>query len=267
MTLENLLEKLGFDDSLSKAIISTDDGIGDKEFTSFARALTDKNEYENAEKRLIARLLPDERGIKALKVMLKTSLYSYKLYEQKGISSDVFFATMKCFKRFCDESKKEKGCYVFDRSFWVGRQLSLSLFRLGELEYELYSDEKVKDVALHVPSDADLSPEKIDASLCFANEFIKEHSPDFYGARYVMTSWLLSPILPTLLPENSKIVKFSERFNLLETKPSDEYKFWVYGDSNAKPEDFPENTRLQRSLKEYVLAGNTFLEGFGELKR
>lgn len=68
------------------------------------------------------------------------------------------------------------GCCGFDRDFWTGRQLSLLLFRLGELEFEIVSedgekaelseDEKHSHYLLHVhiPSDADLSPERCDES-------------------------------------------------------------------------------------------------------
>lgn len=61
---------------------------------------------------------------------------SWKLYEKEGIGEDVFLATMKCFPRFIKEHLVSYGSYVFDREWWVARQISMQLLRIGELEYE-----------------------------------------------------------------------------------------------------------------------------------
>lgn len=71
---------------------------------------------------------------------------------------------MKCFSRFVLENYKWTGKWSFDRDFWVLRQLSLSLFRIGELEFETCSiDDNIakkingnkneKVIYVHIPSD------------------------------------------------------------------------------------------------------------------
>ena len=66
----------------------------------------------------------------------------------------------------------------------------------------------------------------------------------------------MSPALDSLLDESSRIAKFKSKFQLLRYFPDDEsYKWFVFKDGGAAPKDFPENTRLQRNIKRYVLSG------------
>lgn len=269
MTLENLLKLLEFDSQDSSLILSVSDGLTAEEKQYFYKNLSDKNNFENAEKRLIARLLPDERGLKILKVMLETAcFFSYEKYLSKGISQKVFIDTMKCFSRFSNEYKTQNGVFGFDRSFWTGRQLSLMLFRIGELEYELTNTEDLKPiVCLHVPSSSDLSKNAIEKSVTSAEEFLKEKFPEYESANYIISSWLLSPSLNEILPKTSKILAFQSMFEITKTTPSDGYKFWVYGSNDIAPVDFKEETTLQRGIKSYVLSGKVFLSAEGVLKR
>lgn len=269
MTLENLLEFLEFDSQDSSLILSVSDGLTDEERQDFYENLSEKNNFENAEKRLIARLLPDERGLKILKVMLETACFvSYEKYRDKGISQKVFIDTMKCFSRFSNEYKTQNGVFGFDRSFWTGRQLSLMLFRIGELEYELTKTDDLKPIVyMHVPSGSDLSVSAIERSVSLAGDFIKEKFPEYFGAEYIISSWLLSPSLKEVLPKTSKILAFQRLFEITKTAPSDGYKFWVYGSNDIAPAEFAEDTTLQRGIKNYVLSGKVFLSAEGVFKQ
>jgi hypothetical protein len=99
-----------------------------------------------------------------LKVMLMAGLATEKQYELLGIDHLIFVDTFKCFSRFINEHKISYGEYGFDRGFWVGRQLSCLLFRLGELEFELSTLEDKLAISIHIPSDCDLTPSKLDES-------------------------------------------------------------------------------------------------------
>lgn len=267
MNFDYLLNILEFDESDREQIKRHTDISLNSEVCRNIKLLTEKNFYDFAEKELQTILYPDENGLKMLCAMLKAALISYEKYLKAGISEQVFIDTMKCFTRFTGEFKKQKGCFGFDRSFWTGRELSLSLFRLGELEYETTVTENGKNVIyMHVPSDCDLTDEKVDFSLISARTFFEKHYPEYAAAEYRIHTWLLSSSLKAILPKTSKIIKFQERFNICEENPSDGYKFWVFGDSNQKPEDFAEKTTLQRRLKRYVLEGNAMTEAAGILK-
>lgn len=265
--MKPIYELLDFSAQEKQILSLTDDGLTNEERLEFSKTLTDPNLYKTAFNRLIARLLSDDDGLKMLSLMLfsaKTSLQKYQAY---GIPENIFIDTFNCFSRFTKEYKKQYGKFGFDRGFWTGRQLSLTLFRIGELEYELSrSLNGEREVALHVPSDCDLSSDKIDLSIENAKSFIKKFYPDYAQAPYYITSWLNSPLLKEVLDDSSKILAFQTRFTVISERPSDEYKFWVYGFPNLNPEDFSENTSLQRRLKSLILSGRVMTEATAKLK-
>jgi hypothetical protein len=102
--------------------------------------------------------------------MLKETLHTYKIYEEKEIPEKIFFDTMKCFTRFINETFKMTGKLSFDRYWWTTRQVGCHLFRIGELEYEIKQTEEDTYISLHIPSDADFSPNAVDKSLSEAKK-------------------------------------------------------------------------------------------------
>lgn len=228
-------------------------------------ALLGISTFEEATNALRARLSPDEDGAKILSVMLDAATMSAKEYAKRGISKEIFFDTMGAFSRFVRERRAGYGDWAFDRWWWTGRQLSLKLFRLGALEYEL-CEEGGREVSLHIPSGCDLSEEAVDASLCAAEAFLTAHFPAYLGAPFVCTSWLLSPALGPLLPQGSRIAAFRSRFQIEAVYGDESYKGFLFGNSSLAPEDFPERTSLQRAVKAVVLRGENVGSARGILK-
>ncbi|MBS5523362.1 MAG: DUF5596 domain-containing protein [Clostridiales bacterium] len=223
----------------------------------------------------------DDGGMKILACMLWAAGYSECKYREAKIPEYVFTETMKCFTRFVNEHKASYGSWGFDRDFWIGRQLSLQLFRLGELEYEKCIENKESKISIHIPSDADLSREKCRESLKLAVKFFsyeKEHrlpfnedgelAADFSAAPYICESWLLSPALKILLPRTSKIIKFQEMFEICSVNEKDmSFMEWVYKRRDIPLEALPENTSLQRNMKRFLLSGGQIGEASGKLKK
>lgn len=110
-------------------------------------------------------LFPDEDGVGVLACSLLCACKAYKEYQKKGISDTVYFETMKCFTRFIDETQKRTGRLAFDRGWWTYRQISMQLFRIGELEYEFVEYEGRPALSIHIPSDAHFSRELVGESL------------------------------------------------------------------------------------------------------
>lgn len=224
-------------------------------------------DYDGTAQSLYEALSPDEDGFKILSAMLKGTLIARREYRRRGIGEDVFLATMGCFSRFVAEHKESFGRYGFDRWWWTGRQLSLRLFRLGALEYELLSEEG-RRVSVHIPSDADLGEASVDASLLWAENFLREFFPDHSGAPFVCSSWLLSPALGELLPESSRINRFRSRFRIESfDENSESYKLWVFKNGTLPVEELPENTTLQRNMKRFIKEGGKVGSAQGVLLR
>lgn len=182
-------------------------------------------------------------------------------YAAAGMPDAVFWDTMGCFARFCAECREKTGSLHFDRGWWTWRQISMRLFRLGALEYELRDRDGEKTVAVHIPSGADLSPAAVDASLAQAAAFWAQHHPTYAGAPHTCHSWLLSPALTEFLDEGSNILAFQKRFTLTGTDDGDEFIEWLFRRPCDTPaEELPETTRLQRAVKAMLLESD---EGLG----
>ena len=231
----------------------------------FSVLLCSPADYAHAEQDLKTILSPDPDGFKILFVMLESALISYRKYQQRGISEEIYLATMKGFTRVLHENFAAFHKLTFDRSWWMGRLLSLVLFRIGELEYELFFETGTPMISMHIPSDAKLA--QTDESIAKSRKFLKTFFPDYENAPYFCQSWLMSPAIPKLLDQSSRLLGFWKKFEITDFQPEDEsYKWWVFQSYTINPKDFSEKTSLQRAIKQYVLSGEKIGEAKGILK-
>ena len=222
--------------------------------------------WDDALKRIKAFLGEDPLGMKILTFMLLCSPKTWERYQELGISRAIFTETLKCFTRFINEHLESYGTFGFDRDFWTMRQLSARLFRLGTLEFELTEDRGQKAVHVHIPSDADLSPQTRHRSYDTARDFIARLFPAYEGVPFLCTSWLLSPALKECLPEGSRIRSCQDEYEVTDVFPEpDSFLTWVYKRPDIPVADLPEDTSLQRNLKKYLLAGGKVGEAKGRL--
>ena len=226
--------------------------------------LTDHNSAYASYKQLEERLGGDDMGM--LACQLRAAVRTRELYREAGISDCIFLDTMGCFRRFLGETLHRTGKLCFDRGWWSYRQLSMRLFRLGQLEFEMLQEPHA--VAMHIPSDSCMSSEEVDRSLEQLRGFLPEHFPEYAEAPVGCESWLLSPAIRDHLREGSNIRSFQDRFHLLHVVESApdvlEWLFRVPGDTPVAA--FPEGTSLQRDIKNHMLAGGTVGVARGILK-
>ena len=206
----------------------------------------------------------DPRGIRILTMQLTAALHSRELYAQKGISDKIFIDTMKCFSRFMGEHLEQFGHYGFNRGFWTWRQTALLLFRLGALEFEMKTLEGKNVLSVHIPSDAVMTREGLDASYKWAKEFFAQYFRDFHYENIYCGTWLLAPVLKEMLPEGSKILNFMSDYEIFKTNPdSQDFMIRVYKKSYPDLLSLPEDTSLQRAIKKHLLAGGTIGDASG----
>ena len=275
MTEQQLYTLLEMPSEAVEALNEAEGKLNLKELAAPIAALTDPMRYDMARKDLEQQLSDDPKGWKILRCMFAAMVRTYEHYQKAGISEQTFADTMKCFPRFVREHKECFGDYGFDRAFWPGRQLSMLLFRLGALEFELIPEAKtddevpekeavrafhlpVKEIGVHIPSDADISPARVQISFMLANMFFAKHVPQAAVCRYTCESWMMSPALQGLLPQTSRILQFQKHFTITHWEKGSEEDCWQWVFRAAKDcplEHLPENTSLQRSMKEYLKNG------------
>lgn len=209
----------------------------------------------------------DADNIKILACMLKASADVYEIYQAKGVSNEIYFATMKCYSRFIDETYRMTGKLYFDRYWWTTRQAGCHLFRIGELEYELKHIVGSIVIGIHIPSDVDFSPSAIDDSLASARQFFSKYYPELSNTEYRCHSWLLDKQLKGMLNESSNILSFQNRFEIFdEGEVGTDFIEWLYNTKSTDYAALPENTSLQINMKKHLLSGGVTRNAYGRLK-
>lgn len=289
MTIRELCDAIELQSEIKNEVISYYDSLDFEEALGKINEATgtDTNVQYTVQK-VFEILAPDDKNIKMLTYMLHYALEAYDKYKQLEIADDIFIATMRCFTRFIGECYVKTGNYAFDRGWWTGRQVSMKLFRIGELEYEMTNWKSEPVISIHIPSDSDISHEKCVESIKQAKDFFIKYFPDYSNCRYICDSWLLSPTLKELLPDTSRIIGFQNMFDIVESKPdSESFIEWVYrinafefvpkendaGEvemvyqkKNINFDKLPEDTSLQKNIKSRIKAGGKIGDAFGILK-
>ena len=234
--------------------------------------MTERKTAYEAYERLKTLLGEDPDHIKMLACQLECACRIYHRYGQLQIEDAVYRDTMRCFTRFLDECLRKCGRMFFDRGWWTYRQISMSLFRIGTLEYEFPAQEEAGSIAIHIPSDAVLSREELDRSYDWAERFFAREGLVFRQGppgEARCSSWLLAPVLETLLPEDSGIRRFAGDYVRRATEEDDqEFYRWLFQcETPLPPEDLPERTSLQRAAKAHLAAGGKIGAASGVLVR
>ena len=195
-------------------------------------------------------------GMIILYIFLRAAFDNYSQYQALKISDDVFIETYKALPRFIKEFHKQSGQYAFERDWWAYRQTAMNLFRIGELEYEMTTQENTKVLSIHIPSDADLTHTHLETSFRLARLFFNRRYKDYSNARFYCHTWLLSPALKGLLEPSSKILAFQSYFDITATfLENNSYLYWVFQTRDTDLSKLETKTTLQKRIKSFVENG------------
>lgn len=267
ISIHEIIKRVKLQEEVAELVLKAYEQLDLNNLENDIKDLTNINNAPNARIKLLEKINPDSDGIKILTCMLEAARYTYENYKLIGISDKIFDATIQAFSRFVGEQSTWNERWMFATDWWSYRHLSMVLFRVGELEYEIRKTETDKFISIHIPSNSKLTEENVLKSLIDSKIFFKNYYPEYSNAYYRCKSWLISPDLDNLLPPTSNIIKFKNLFDIKsEDYSSTTYISWIY---NKKYEDYsmlPENTTLQRNLKKYLLEGKRISIAFGILK-
>lgn len=113
-----------------------------------------------------------------------------------------------------------------------------------------------KSLGMHFPKGADISQENFNKAIAAARKLLQERFPEYVGCPIECSSWLLDPALEDILGPNSKIVQLGKRYARFPVKSNGKHVFgFVFPANVEKYEDLPENTSLERGLKQLYLNG------------
>lgn len=205
---------------------------------------------------------------------LKWALETISVYRKGGIPEQVIFDCLQDLRIWSNAYRAENGLPGINEWRWNGFSIRGEVIRLGRLQFQPKTLKKeivvsgckypsgTQILEVHIPAEEPLDPEAVCDSLHRAPVFFKTYY-DLEFAIYHCHSWLISPQLPDFLPEQSRILQFMRLFAVYSASPYRQAEERVYGYISDNPMDYPENTSLQRSLKQYLLSGKTVGMGYG----
>lgn len=269
MELQELYDLIDLQPEIIQKLELAGETVDFGQIDSYLEQLMDKETSASAYKYLETFFGGDKDNIKMLYCQLECARRLFAKYQEKHIPKTIYVDTMKCFTRFIGECKKKNGRMFFDRGWWTYRQISMDIFRIGELEYQLQEKEGEPVIGIHIPSDADLSKEAVDVSLNQAEMFFQTYEGGYEYEKYICSSWLLSPALRPFLSEKSNILSFQKRFDIIrENKEDKEFIEWLFQvpiDTDYK--DLPAATNLQKKVKELLLNGGAVGCAYGIMEK
>ena len=209
-----------------------------------------------------------------LALLLQQAYKTEDEYRKSNLPHSLFIDTMRDLLFKNNECKAVHGVVGTFVEHWFRRFFLLERFMFNRLQVEKISfgfDEykhlKKGDIVfnLHIPSAGPLLIDDVLSSLKKAYEFYKN---DLDGTimPFVCNSWLLYPPYSTVFPPNGNIAKFRELFTIIHSNTYEDFhNSWRIFNApfNGKIDQLPENTSLQRAMKNYYLQGNLEGNGYG----
>lgn len=183
----------------------------------------------------------------SLKDRLFTLLYELiplkEYFDKRDIPSSIFYDSIQDLNfrinRYYD-SNKEYGMSERD-ALWLRFIYKGEMFDLGSLRFQKFhfsnaeiertdydymplSDEMKQRfpeglpiINVHITTDADLRPEKIDDSFQMAHDFFTTYFPEHNYTSFTCRTWMLYRPTQELLPPDSNITSFANRFEIFAT--------------------------------------------------
>ena len=198
----------------------------------------------------------EESGLWFLWLYSNMACKVYDKYKERGISEEVFWDTFQDIRFWCENTEREFGTLGLAVYEWFYRHIDMVLFRFGRLQFEKMDTE----INIHIPQGEALSWEACKKSIETAKKF-------WDGDRsYVFHSWLLYPELDQVLGEKSNIREFRKHFKVLQVDYKEREAEWrIFGKVLKNVIEYPENSSLQKKVKEYLLSGRVLGNGWGVL--
>lgn len=222
-------------------------------------------------------VLPGDERI-SLAAFLRTLPDIRRHHTELGVPDEISWASLADLGRQVGLHRRTYGEFGFETQWWLIPHWSGVLYHLGRLQFLLYAEQQPVPgvepgewvIGVHIPETGPLTPDAIDDSLDQARTFFAEHFGDKPVRTATLTSWLLDPHLVEHLPAGSNMVRFAERFTLLDRPVENDDGSAVYFTFRSRDLDqldrLPRDTSLQRLVLDRIAAGDHWHNTTGYLR-
>lgn len=263
MTGMEIAKKLGFREEVMEAVFRT-------------QPLDIPAKPENFEKSLeiLEPFAREDSGLRILHFYLDWAVEVKAQYEALGIPEKVFWDGVKDLVIWAEDYLEKHGVPGFVEWGWVAAIMTMLVFRLGRLQFQsdrleeaLVCGDRTYPAGtailnVHIPAGDPLDADAVREAMEYAPRFYETH----FGKTFTLShchSWLLSPQLKEILPEDSRILQFRNLFEVCRVDQERQAEERVFGFVTDDPASYPEETSLQRQMKAALLEGKHFGMGCG----
>ncbi|HUI32582.1 MAG TPA: acyltransferase domain-containing protein [Dysgonamonadaceae bacterium] len=164
-------------------------------------------------------------------------------FDSKNIPSQIFYDSIQDLNFRVTRYYDLHGEYGLSErdALWIRFMYKGEMFDLGSLSFQKFHfsyaeieradydymplSEEMKQrflegepvINVHIATDADLRPEKIDESFDLAHNFFVTYFPEHKYTVFTCRTWMLYPPTQELLPPDSNITSFANRFEIIAT--------------------------------------------------
>lgn len=204
-----------------------------------------------------------------------------ELYDEKGISEEIYHESMLDLRYKLEECKLVKGIVGSFVAWWFPGFFNMTRYALGRLQFEMstYEGEEYtkngkilrkgdKVIGVHIPrSETPITKEATDDAYAKAAKFFIDQIPNKQVV-FVCHSWLLYTETLEVFPKHTNTYRFIHEFDVTWNSYDKE---GVYNDAwrlfdmdfTGDINDYPENNSMRRAYKQFLLNGGRTGEGFG----
>ena len=204
-------------------------------------------------------------GMLPLYVLAHMAEPALKANEKMGIPREITVATLKDINIWIENHRiltGEKGVMEFS---WLRHLYQNEIFRLGRLQFRVVKSLPGAPgeyaIETHIPQGEPLLREDCLRSFDMAKEFFARFFPAYTPQCFTCHSWLLSPDFAKILDEKSNIVQFMRLWTQIPCEPDNSNqaikRAFGLNFSREQLPNAPENSRLQRALKQHLLSGGS----------
>lgn len=202
--------------------------------------------------------------------------HAKKVYEEHGLSEEIYKNSMLDLKYKLEECKLVKGVIGTFVVAWFGGFFNLTRFALGRLQFEVIpfgkfyeKDGKMlapesKVINVHIPrTGAPLTREVCKNAFARAKALFQNDVDA--NIAFVCESWLLYPENRDILPKHTNTYKFMELFDIIDFKISKNNDgLWRLFDTDERnPDRLPADSSMRRAYIEHLKRGGKTGTGYG----